>query len=229
MRKGVEIAAAVAVVVFAVSMIGLVPPADRVKEHGTANESATEESGIGEPGAADIVDDYYPYPDYYLGFNESCSENSGRPCWIANITGIGSIVIDSGTGQVIKKAVIIHCNYTYNETTPGGEAYYQNMGCDNPLPTCDMEREICRECSSNPECMRKRVARFITGVPEQILTWHGYDVVGTGVGGSFDDLSQKCTVSYNHSSLYVGLLNITECEEKVLSYTDCVGGECKRI
>ena len=142
------------------------------------------------------------------------------------------VVIDSESGETIEgkfEEQVMSCIYSYNESAPEGTIQYFNTGCDNPLPVCDQETETCRTCQEGFECIRTSISAFVTGVPTQNLDIIQYEIIATSVEGSYIELFQKCTVSVAGEQVYSDIVNQSICEEKLLSYIQCSGGECREI
>jgi len=203
--------------------------------------------------ARDIVKDSYPEANQskpvfekncYVCDEHGCRYLSG-PCWKINATtdnGTLTFTIEPRSGKILNVEMTRpeepctgwrcnpkECKYFYNETTLEGEILHYNDGCENPTPTCDTVENICRPCNSNSDCLRKRVSSLVMRTLNQILTWYEYTLIGTDVKGQTNDLSHLCEIYDGEGNeLYYNQTTISECEEKMISYAECVDGVCKR-
>ena len=183
---------------------------------------------IDEGLARQIVKNVTNETDFNVTHYPSCEENGGRPCWRAE-TANGSLSIDSETGSPagagIGAVAVIPCRVSYTE----GGVHYYNTGCENPLPKCDDATETCRACSSASDCIRKRELTYISGVEEQVITWYGFEGIGSGLEGSYNNFNHVCRVEINNVLAFEGDSSHDGCMEKCASFMECSSGACSGI
>lgn len=174
---------------------------------------------INEQDAIEIVDEKFPERE-----KTATLVDEEDPYWNVSFTANGTSVSVSvsGGGEIIGEscsgAACDGCQYEYTEITPWGEIIYNNYGCDNPLPACDISN-ICRPCESDSECLVKTASSTIRLDIGQIITQYYYSLTGTGITAHYNESSSICEIH----GIYSDVLDIVECEEEILSHVTCTG------
>jgi len=184
---------------------------------------------ITESDARNIIGGKYPnitgdmvHEDDCEICNDTNCTNLGEPCWKTNVSVNGSkasVTIGSGDGEFLG----ISETCLWWECTPisciamfyDGNVTYYNNDCDNPVPKCDEEQEICRPCGTKRDCLRIRTYQ---GIQENNL-------VGSSRYGYYEEFSGKCLIM----ELYINITTLEECEEDMLELIDCVDGFCVEV
>jgi hypothetical protein len=186
--------------------------------------------GIGPDEALGAVREHYPNVTGQPVFEENCTicdakgvcTTISEPCWKVNVSvndTRAAISVNPQTGDVMgeEKDCIwwqctpIPCNYT----VVSGEITSYNAGCDNPVPACDIELEMCRPCSEKQDCLRRK----------EYFYMREYVLIGTPILGYFNTLNSKCVVM----EMFSGVVSEEECENKILSYGSCTDGDCREL
>jgi hypothetical protein len=199
---------------------------------GNAGTTPSTQEPSGDSAAIESsISAIYPNSTINTIFRESCPENNGKPCWSISISGVGDVVASGGSAgvplEIIQAPPDIWCNYSYIESLTSGDISYFNIGCSNPYPKCD-QSSLCRECRSAADCLSYTQGMFTTGTSNQLLSWYSYDAISTDIKANYVDLgnSSKCQVSRGGIEVFVDFMNFTECQDQIMAYIGCSGGDC---
>lgn len=152
-----------------------------------------------------------------------------EPYWNVSFSANGTSVSVSvsGSGEIIEETCngveCNECQEAYTEIMPWGEIIHYNIGCDNPLPTCDISN-ICRPCETEVDCLRSDLSSTIRLDIGQILTQYYYSLIGTDITAHYNESSSMCTID----GIYTKQSSRAECEEDILNYVICTG-ECTQV
>jgi hypothetical protein len=172
-----------------------------------------------------IVRDKYPdtgettYEENCEVCNQTSCRKLDKPCWKTNATvnrtGV-SIAIDTTSGDFLgadESCIWWQCNPVYCRLSFSDEnATYYNYDCDNPVPKCDEELEICRPCLTDHDCLRRRTYQ----------TLQENRLVGSEAFGYYDTTSGKCIIMER----YIDMTTLDQCELSTLRYVKCIDGTC---
>lgn len=172
-------------------------------------------------------------------------ESLGKPCAKVNIStqekgvqrNIEVVVTQDGGdggGYVFDENVLCEgercvekdCDYTITTKNPPVSTSYLNTGCDNPLPTCDVTTNTCRECSEGSECIRRVTADYI----EEGYKKYEYSIIGSTFTATYRDDTRMCEMEDKVTQIYSDTATLEVCEGLIYSHSTCNSfGICKFI
>ena len=112
------------------------------------------------------------------------------------------------------------CYYTKNGVNPRGEETLYNIGCENPLPTCDISN-VCRACESDAECVSKNITSTIYLDVGDLSTIYEYSIISTNLTSVFDDSEGECKIYEAGDEIAFNMTSASVCEQIVRSYALC--------
>lgn len=200
---------------------------------------------LSESDVRDIIKERYPSSYGDPVFEEECTicdsmgcRSYGGPCWKINHTEEDSsgskasveTTIDGGTGEEVGESVkpctewwcdADPCDYQHTEIIENVTHDYTNYGCGGSSPVCDPEFEMCRPCSSNPECLMEE-----TYYDNETLI-HVFTVIGTSGYSVINETDYICQVFEGEDLLLMNVTTLEECRTISEFYSKCGTMGCK--
>jgi len=193
----------------------------------------------------DLVKDRYPTARGDPVYDERCiicdvtgCHEYGEPCW--RITheeedeSGGKVSVESSIDETSGNEITVEenectewwcdaepCDYNYSESINSITHDYTNYGCDTPSPTCDQDYGLCRQCSSNSECIMSETYE------DGGTTVYIFSAVGTNGYSIINDSVYICQAFDDDDLLMVNTSTVNECQQVAEFYAKCGAGGCK--